>query len=521
MITGRGMNYAQKSNCLGILLSLSVSGAVSAAEFRMAHVFTDHMVLQRNMPVSVWGWAAPGESIQVTLGDKNATTVADVDGKWLAKLSPMEAGGPFTLTATGKSGAARAQDVLVGEVWLCSGQSNMQFMLGNATNGKEEVAATGHANIRLLHNRPYRGDLDKPAIDYPAPRKWSACTPESARTFSAVGYFFARHLHQELSVPIGMIECAEGGTPIGTWLSVEQLAKDPATVSVLKEWERIKPTVLAQEKEHEQRKAEHQREAAKARAAGQPPPPPFTRDKKFHFYIEASRRPGVLFNLLVHPLGPYTMRGVLWCQGEAGGEPYDKLLTGLITEWRALFVRRDLAFCVGQLHNVGPVQTDPNETNLWCQRRQMQFRVAEDLPHVGLAVTIDLGIVNDTHFPNKQDVGKRMSLWALGEVYGRPVACRGPTFKSMTAEGNSIRVEFDHAEGLMAKGGQVRGFVIAGADGKFAFADGRIDGRGVVLSSPSVARPVAVRYGWAMNPVCTLYNGAGLPAVPFRTDDAR
>lgn len=506
---------APKSALLGIILASCLAGVALAADLRLARLFGDHMVLQREMPVPVWGWAEPGERIEVSLGDHGARAQAEADGKWTATLPPLKAGGPHRLIVTGQLGSRCVEDVLVGDVWLCSGQSNMQFTVRAAQNADAEIAAARYPSLRLLNLWP-KPPVDTPAADFHGDPVWHPCSPENVRGFSAVGYFFGRELQKELKVPIGMVEAAVGGTPIESWTSRRKLAEDPETARVLALWEAIRPRISPKEQEYAQRLAAWQRAARETAGKGQTP---FPRPKA-DLFVLPERRPAALFNVLIHPLAPMAMRGVIWYQGESGGEPYGKLLKGLIEDWRALWGRDDLPFCVGQLHNVGPVQTDPNEKDAWNRRREAQLRVAKEVPKVGVTVSIDLGIPDDTHYPNKQEVGRRMALWALAKVYGQSIPYSGPVYRKMAVEGSAVRLEFDHVEGgLVAKDGQLRGFVIAGEDRKFVFADARIDGPAVLVRSPGVPRPVAVRYGWAINPVCTLYNAAGLPAAPFRTDD--
>jgi sialate O-acetylesterase len=319
-----------------------------------------------------------------------------------------------------------------------------------------------------------------------------------------------------LKVPIGLINASYGGTSIEAWISREKLLEDDSTAAIVKEWDRVKADVPAMEADYAAKTKAWEEAAAQAKAAGKPAP----ERPRFHPFARPQARPAAFYNTCIAPLIPFATRGVIWYQGESGGEPYGTLLTALISDWRARFDNPDWPFCVGQLHNVGPVQTDPNEPRSWGPRRDAQLRVAQTMPHVGLTVSIDLGIVSDTHYPNKQEVGRRMSLWALAQVYGRPVVCSGPVFRSAQTEGKQMRLQFDHTEGgLAAKGERLTGFTIAGEDRKFHWAEASLDAETVVVSSPDVPQPVAVRYGWAMNPPCNLYNGARLPAAPFRTDN--
>lgn len=498
---------------LGPILGLTLAASSSrAAALRLAHVFTDHMVLQREMPVPIWGWDRPAQAVTVRFAGQAKRATADDGGRWQVELDPLDAGGPFDLVAEGSSSAER-QDVLVGEVWLCSGQSNMAWPVSKALNADSEIAAAEYPHIRLLHVIGSR--MEEPAPDIWGTSKWQLCSSEAVAGFSAAGYFFARSLYQELAVPIGLINSSVGGTSIEFWISREKLASSPATSRILHDWEAARPRVPELLKKYESAVAAWEAEAATAKAAGKAVP----KRPRSPRFLQPGRRPAVLFNGLIHPLIPLALRGVIWYQGESGGEPYGALLPALVADWRQRWGRPHLPFCIGQLHNVGAVQTGPNEACRFDHRREAQLRTSQALKNVGLTVHIDLGVVDTTHYPNKQEVGRRFSLWAQGAVYGRDVVYAGPIYQRHEAEGTRVRVWFAHADGgLVAKDDELKGFVVAGADRVFHWAKATVDGDTVVVWSDAVAAPAAVRYGWAMNPRCTLYNAAGLPASPFRTD---
>ena len=497
-----------------VALMLATAGA-GAAQLRLPRIFSDGMVLQQGVPVPFWGWAPVGETVTVSGAGQSHATETGKDGRWRITLKPLAAGGPVPVTIRCCDTTLELQDVLVGEVWLCSGQSNMAWPVSRALNPDTELAAADYPQLRLFHAR---GQLpgEAPRDDVKPSCAWQRCTGKTIRGFSAAGYFFARELQRTLDLPVGIINCSIGGTPIEAWTSCAKLAEDPDTADVLARWELTKPRVLELQAEYKRKVETWEKEAAAGREQGEPAPKRPLLPK----FMRLACRPGVLYNSMIHPLIPLAIRGVIWYQGESGGEPYGKLLPAMITDWRTRWKRGDLPFCVGQLHNVYPVQTDPNEKCRWGFRREAQLETALALPNVGLTVSIDLGEAATTHYPNKQEVGRRFALWALGTVYGRDLMYSGPIYSRMQVENSRVRLHFEHVgEGLRAKGDALRGFVIAGNDRTFHWARARIHRDTVVVWSDNVAKPVAVRYGWAMNPVCTLYNAAGLPASPFRTDD--
>ena len=485
----------------------------SSAAVRLARVFRDHMVLQRQMPVPVWGWADPREQIEVRLGNSGGRTTAGQDGFWLVRLAPLKPGGPFSLVVRGTN-TVELQDVLVGEVWLCAGQSNMVWPVHKCLNAEDEIAAANHPRLRLL--QVPRRPAEQPRADLGRASVWQPCTSESVKGFSGTAYFFGRHLLQKLDVPIGLINSSVGGTSIEFWISCRKLGQTSETSAILQRYEQAKPHLQTRRAAYRKKMARWQEAKKSAEANGKPPSKP---PRAPHF-VQPARRPAALFNGMVYPLIPFAIRGVIWYQGESGGEPYGKLLPALITDWRTRWGQGDFPFCVGQLHNVRAMQTDPNEKCLWNARREAQLRTAQRLPNVGLTVAIDIGLPHTTHYPNKQEVGRRFALWALGAIYGRTLTYSGPVFRDMSVEGNRVRLTFEHTgDELTAKGGELKGFVVAGKDRKFTWADARIDGKSVLVWSDDVPKPQAVRYGWAANPACTLYNSAGLPASPFRTDN--
>jgi sialate O-acetylesterase len=471
------------------LLCASFVGTAQA-DVELASIFSDSMVLQRELAVPVWGWADPGEEVTVAFGKQTQKTEAGKDGRWQVKLDPLKANAKGqALTVSGKNKLA-LKDVLVGEVWICSGQSNMEWRLAQTLNGKEEVANASHPLIRLF-NVP--GHITSPLAQDKCPGSWTASDPQTAGGFSAVGYFFGRRLQQELDVPVGLVGSNWGGTRIEPWTS-------PAGFHSVPELKKIADEVDGR--------------TAESKVSG--------------------RSPSAIYNSMIHPLAPFAMRGAIWYQGESNGnegESYYHKTQALVNGWRKLF-NPDLAFYWVQLANFQKPKEDAAGGNGWSKLREAQ-RKALNIKHTGMAVIIDIGEANDIHPRNKQDVGWRLGQWALHQTYGKKdLVPAGPLYKSHKVEGSAVRLKFDHVgaglivgskQGLKptteVKDGKLERFAIAGADKKWHWAEAKIDGGDIVVSSPNVAQPVAVRYGYSMHPAgANLYNKEGIPASPFRTD---
>jgi sialate O-acetylesterase len=618
-------------------------------------LFSDHVVLQRDVPVPVWGWAEPGQRIKVSFAGQSVETTAGADGKWLVKLGPYPAGGPHALAVAGPK-SVEVKDILVGDVWICSGQSNMEWPLSQANNAEQEVALANHSRIRLF-SVPKKIAIE-PTTTVDA--SWQLCTPENAAGFSAVGYFFGRELERELDVPIGLINSSWGGTIAEAWASAGALSamadfrlaldsirgekseagkprltldeamaawwkkNDPGsseqpswsdpkfdattwkTMKLPTHWEdgglpdfdglvwfrkvitlpeswdgkvarlslgpiddRDTTFVNGVEVGHMNawNAARNYKVAAGVLKAGRnviavraldtAGPGGFSGeeadmklalegDGKFQpislageWSYKAStplgqlstppelsdgnpNRVTVLYNGMIAPLKPFPIKGAIWYQGESNvgrAAQYRKLLPTMIKDWRDSFQVGNFPFYIVHLANFLPVQSQPVDS-AWAELREAQHLTTKALPNVGLALAIDIGEAADIHPRNKQEVGRRLALNALASAHGKDVEFSGPVFKAKEVKGNAIRLTFDHlGGGLVAKGlEKLDGFAIAGTDGKYVWADAVIEGDAVVVSSPKVEKPVNVRYAWADNPVCNLYNQAGLPAVPFRTD---
>jgi sialate O-acetylesterase len=492
-----------RAACIVALAGLAVLSA--SAEVSLPALLSEHVVLQRRTPIHIWGKAAAGEAVSVTFRGQTRSAVADDLGRWSAYLPPSEAGGPFTL-AVSATNTITLQDVMVGEVWVDSGQSNMEFSLRGANNGEAEVAAANHPKIRLIHVNKKVSAL--PVLDADA-RPWEVCTPQTAPGFSAAAYFFARDLDQKLGVPIGLIDSNWGGTPVEAWMSLRALSSDAQFMPAFAWWWNTigDPVPLVR---RDKRKQDWLDAAAKAQAAGQPRPP----DLPFESNMENSWMPGGLYNAMIAPLTGFPIGGVIWYQGEqnanAEGAPlYNGMFSAMIRDWRKAWGVGDFPFLFVQLANF----TAPN--GRWPELRDAQ-RQTLAVARTGMAVTIDIGEARNIHPRNKQDVGKRLALAARAIAYGENIEYSGPVLRTAVREDGSIRLWFDHAAGLQSKSGDLKGFQVAGADRKFEPAVAVIEGTTISVSSPAVAHPLYVRYAWADNPECNLYNGEGLPASPFR-----
>lgn len=626
-------------------------GSVYCEELRPANIFTDNMVLQRQKPFVIWGWANPTQDVSVSLKNQTVTATANADGKWMTQFSPIEVGEPFEIRIVSESQSVTLKNVVAGEVWICSGQSNMEWTVQGSANPEQEKANAKFPQIRHVK----LNHVTSPGKNDDAPNTgWQICAPETVGQFTAVGYYFGRELHQNLDVPIGLINTSWGGTIIEAWISGESLKshrdfadvvrgiessagdeskqiqqaeqlkawnarfktawddpseqwKDPDAddaawkeIQVPGQWEgqgypgldgvawyRRKFSVpanwigkapilsIAKIDDEDQTFVNGQKvgsvngwnsprkynlpatllkqgENSIAIRVGDgnggggihggadevwisvegEPPIPLHGTWKFQptektiaigpkpqVALNGPNHPTVLHNAMVHPIVPYTIRGTIWYQGESNAGrayQYRSLMPLLVKDWRAKW-NQDFSFYWVQLANFMAPAEEPKES-AWAELRESQS-MALTVPKTGQAVIIDIGEARDIHPKNKQDVGRRLALIALAKDYGKSNEYSGPVYQSIAIEGNQARLTFTHADGMHAKGETLNRFQIAGADKRFYWADARIDGDQVIVSSPEVAQPVAVRYAWADNPSgCNLYNSAGLPASPFRTD---
>lgn len=652
-----------RSSLTAILLkTLCVLIAVTSSTFALhaapvlPHLFSDHMVLQRDMAASVWGEADPGEQIALTIAGQTAQAVAGADGRWKATLTPMAAGGPFVLLVRGKT-TVTLRDVMIGEVWVASGQSNMTFALSSTVNADEEIAQANYPGIRFF---TVPGKIATTPQTDTRSASWKICTPETAKEFSGVSYFFAKRLHENLKVPVGIILSARPGTAAEEWIDPDPLRGEPALQSIMQKWDATSPSIKSfaaqggpidlefddfellpapassdpkpfsdfddgatrtttggdwtynwadvpdsafeltspgrggqgyaarvaatlDGLEFPRLTANFNSNATPAnmsgydgisfwtrgsgsfqfqvlqptiydtdnyglgtkfatpdwkqvtvhfsqlRQAGWGVVEPFTQNTLTGFTIVVLPAieyppppPSGLYNGMIAPLVPFRIRGAIWYQGESNAleaYQYRTLLPAMIRGWRRVWDEPDFPFLIVQLPNQG--SSPELGESPWAELREAQLMTLKTVPNTGLAVTIDVGEMRNLHPPRKKEIGERLALWAFGNSYGQKLVYSGPIYEGSKIEGSRIRIHFTHTgSALEAKdGGAVKGFSIAGADRKFHWADAQIDGDTIVVASPDVTQPVAVRYAWADSPECNLYNKEGLPASPFRTDD--
>jgi sialate O-acetylesterase len=483
--------------------------AATQADVKLPALFSDHMVLQRDKLIAVWGWADDGEKVTVQLGGDRVSTEAK-GGKWKVLLSKMKAGGPHTLKVQGKN-ELEFKDILVGEVWVCSGQSNMEWSLQRSFEPQEAIANSSNGKIRLLTVPKLKSN--EPVSDIKA--HWVECGPTTVSNFSAVAYFFGRDLQKALGVPVGLIHTSWGGSPAEVWMRDEILASNPIyQAEILDSYgDQVKAAEAAIEK-WESEKADLEKQGKKI-ARNRPGTP---------------WKPTELYNGMIAPLVPNTIRGAIWYQGESNASrasQYRTLFADMISNWRSDFGQGDFPFLLVQLapwdrnkkREISDITKEPVESD-WAELREAQLRVTKTLPNVGMAVITDVGDKDDIHPAKKEPVGARLALAARKIAYGEKIVSSGPTYRDLLIEGDKAIVSFDDlGRGLEARGGPLQGFAIAGADRKFVWANAEIKGDTVVVNSPEVPEPVAVRYGWADFPVVNLFNKNGLPATPFRTDN--
>jgi len=495
--------------------------AAARTDVSLAPLFGDHAVLQSGRPVALWGTAGANDPITVTFRGQTERAVAGGDGRWIVHLKALAATSePADLVVAGQN-TVTLHDVVVGEVWLCSGQSNMEFTVASGgrnfcvDNAEAEVAAANYPLIRQL--RIERAVAQTPATTAKT-GGWRPASPMTVADFTAVGYFFARDIHRALGVPVGIVLSSWGGTPIESWMSDEARGSTSVAGTLDARWMKAKgewpPERVAR---YPSDMAEWQKAQASAGASHTKnpipwPQPPATED--------SPARPGGLYNAMIAPLEPGALRGILWYQGESNvghAAEYAELLNALIRSWRAGFGQGDLPFSIVQLANFGD-RNDVTDRG-WARLREAQAQVL-GAPATGLAVTIDIGMAENIHPTNKQEVGRRLALVAKARVYGIAGEFSGPVFDGATREGRAMRAHFTHAGSrLVARGGAVQALEIAGKDGVFHPAAGAIDGDTLVVSAPDVDEAAAVRYAWSDSPEANLYNDAGLPAAPFRSDN--
>ena len=478
--------------------------APARADVSLPALISDNMIVQQKTPVRIFGLASPGEKVTVSLAGKSANTTTGANGNWEAKLPAIKAGGPYTLTVKGNN-TITINNVLCGEVWVCSGQSNMERPLTSDADAKTAISASANPRIRLFHVKKARAD----AVQTDVKAKWEECGPETVGSFSAVGYYFGRDLQKDVKVPVGLIESDWGGTPAEAWTNTENLAQNPLLRSLVDNYP-------AQKSRYDKALADYTDAKAKAEAENKPAP----RRPNLFRYSE-------LYNAMIAPLTRYPVAGAIWYQGESNtgrAAQYQSLLPALIENWREAW-GINFPFLVVQL---APYGNNNSSATAYAELREAQNKTAQRVPNVGVAVITDVGNEKDIHPKRKEPVGARLALLARKIAYKENVPAFSPSYKDMRIKGNEITVRFENVgNGLTVRAGETSGevapdtlvgFTLAGADGVFVPAQAEIRGRDtVVVSAAGVSDPVAVRYGFVNFPVVNLW-GNGLPASPFRSD---
>jgi len=509
-----------------LILTLFLAPSLLFAELSVPHFFSDHMVIQRERAASIWGKADTGAEVRVTFKDKSASTKAGADGKWRVQLDTGAADSAgAVLTVSAGADKLEIKDVLVGEVWFASGQSNMFYTMNRSPDYAGLIAESKHPALRMFNAPLVTAAENQEDIE----GSWQASTPETVPGFSAVAFFFARKLHLELGIPVGVIKSAWGGKPVETFTSREALNTLPGTKALV-------DAMLKDEAGFDLAKAEaayatklEQWKATMAAAKGKSA----EERKRLPKKPEAPKRPlltegkpGVLYAAMIHPFVGYTMRGAIWYQGEGnakpGAEPYDQTLPLMISDWRKRWAD-EFSFYYVQLASYHAPSNAPGTPDPWALVQDRMRLVLGTTPKTGMAIINDVGEANDIHPKNKKDPGERLARWALAKDYGKELIYSGPLFRSSAVEDGTIRVTFDQSgTGLKSRdGGALKRFEIAGADKVWHWANAKIDGTdSVIVSSTEVKQPTAVRYAWAANPEgANLINSDGLPASVFRTDD--
>ena len=547
------------SPLLRILLASTLMASALPAQtaeserLRLPSILSDHMVIQQEKPVRVWGWSRPGERIEIRLGEQSSHAEADGNGRWEAELPALAAtDATLEMTVKDSTDTLKVSDILVGEVWMCSGQSNMAFNMGQTLDAKAAVAQADRPRMRYF--KVHSVSFPEPQDD--APGQWVLCSPKTAAGFSAVGYYFGRDLQEARGVPVGLIDTSQGSSTAQVFVSYDALRND-ATLkgAYLKGYSDLLDDPAGAKAAHvewlenggskyyEDRKQWYI-DAFKAKENKEPfdRPRPVPHAPEPRFFNDTTYFPTVIYNARIHPLHPFVIRGALWYQGESNSNDplYDKLLSGLIQDWREGWKEGDFPFLIVQLPNQSTQQESPEIENLGRTRiRELQMKVHQSVPNTGLVCSIDVGSTNapsanaNLHPSEKENIGKRLALAARHHAYGEDLLYSSPVIQSAKVEGNRIRVNFDHVgEGLkigtppkssltpQPPTDALRGFAIAGSDRKFVAAQARIEGADeVVVWSDAVSEPAYVRYAWQFSPVVNLYNSGDLPAFPFRTDE--
>ncbi len=486
----------------------------SRGDVKLNPLFSEGMVLQQGMRVPVWGTAANGEKVTVRFRGQEVSALPE-KGKWMVHLEKLEPGGPFEMTVEGKN-KIPFKNVLVGDLWICSGQSNMEMNVRNSADFEKNIAQSKNPRIRLFTV------AKNPSI---APQEqlggtWAECNPDTVGNFSAVAYFFGRDLERAQQIPIGLIHTSWGGTPAESWTSREALLAEPSLKYMVENTDRSVAAYPEQIDKYIQDLQKYRAKVADALAKHHdvPTPPALNNLGKNAWGADS------LYNGMIHPLLPYAITGAIWYQGESNAGrafEYRTLLAAMIKDWRNAWGQGDFPFLIVQLAPFQRIKPEPGESD-WAELREAQLLMTKKLPKVGIAVITDVGNETDIHPVWKEPVGARLALAARALAHDEKIVYSGPVYREMKIEGDRAILSFDHlGGGLVAKDGPLVGFTIAGEDHFFVKADAEIQGDQVIVRSSRVKSPVAVRYGWAAFPVVNLTNKEGLPATPFRTDDFR
>ncbi|MFA6187374.1 MAG: sialate O-acetylesterase [Phycisphaerae bacterium] len=506
---------------IGSLALIVLIASFATADVRLPAIISDNMVIQADAKAPIWGWAGPNETVTVTIGKQKQTATANADGKWMVKLPAMKTSNtPLEMTIAGKN-TITVKNILIGQVWLSSGQSNMNMTVGSAGNWQtgvlnceQEVANARYPTIRLFTVQQYAAF--SPIADCNG--RWVECSPKTVGSFSAVAYFFGRELYKELNQPVGLINSSWGGTIAETWMSAGSLHANPDFASILQRHKDLIKIYPNGQADYDKAFAQWQKNANDAEKAGNPQP------AKPAPLLGQQNPNGasLLYNGMIAPIIPYAIKGAIWYQGEsnsARAKQYQTLFPALIADWRNQWHEGDFPFLFVQIADfrIPPGWFSPLA---WVELREAQLKTLS-VPNTGMAVTTDIGDANNIHPKNKQEVGRRLALWAMAKTYGKKIEYSGPVYKNMKVDAGKIHLTFIHADGgLVVKGGELKGFTIAGDDKKFVPAKAAIKDGTVIVESSEVKEPAAVRYGWSdVTTECNLFNAAGLPASPFRTDD--
>jgi sialate O-acetylesterase len=532
-----------KTKSIAIILGMAAAFPFAGmADVKPAGLFTDGMVIQRETNAPVWGTADAGEKVTVRASwGKTAATTADASGKWMVKLATPKAGGPYTMTIQGNN-TVNIKDVLSGEVWFCSGQSNMKYQLRKLANARPKVTEEKYEPVAAYIKKEMDTAQDEMLRLFDLAEKtsafepletlsgqWEACSPEANPEFSGTAYFFGRELRKALNVPVGLITCTWGGTRVESWMPAEAFQQDKEMATYY-ERQRSGLKKLVKKWDPKQAEANYQAALAKQTAKGKGRKPKREKDPEGNH-----KNLTTLFNGMVNPVIPYAIRGTIWYQGESHGTSiahrYGAHFSAMISAWRKQWDQGDFPFYFAQLANHKDPVTEPVEFNSWALVCDQQRRTL-GLKNTGMAVLNDVGEANDIHPHNKVDVGKRLALWALKNDYKQNIpVCSGPLYKSHEIKGDQVIILFDSAgSGLMSgekpvmgtarkTGEPLKHFQICGADRQWKWARADITGKDTVtVSHPEVRTPVVVRYAWAQNPEsANLYNKEGLPASIFTT----